>query len=99
MIYIFLILLFRIFPFNYCPFLYRLSFFVVCLWCICLVIIVSKVEVWWQCLPPSYLCNKGSRSCVGDPDSERRTAFVQLDPKTRTRSSDQKYICNEENSN
>ena len=49
-----LILLFCIFPWNYCPFLSRLFFFVVCLLCICLVIIVNKLEVWWQYLPPTY---------------------------------------------
>ena len=42
-----LILLFCIFSCNSCPFLSRLFFFVVYLWCICLVIIVNKLEVWW----------------------------------------------------
>ena len=49
-----LILLFCIFSCNSCPFLSRLFFFVVYLWCICLVIIVNKLEVWWQYLPPTY---------------------------------------------
>ena len=48
-----LILLFCIFSCNSCPFLSRLFFFVVYLWCICLVIIVNKLEVWWQYLPPT----------------------------------------------
>ena len=47
-----LILLFCILC-NSCPFLSRLFFFVVYLWCICLVIIVNKLEVWWQYLPPT----------------------------------------------
>ena len=48
-----LILLFCIFSCNFCPFLSRLFFFVVYLWCICLVISVNKLEVWWQYLPPT----------------------------------------------
>ena len=52
-----LILLFCIFSCNSCPFLSRLFFFVVYLWCICLVIIVNKLEVWWQYLPPTlFVC-------------------------------------------
>ena len=39
-------LLFCIFSCNSCPFLSHLFFFVVYLWCICLVIIVNKLEVW-----------------------------------------------------
>ena len=50
-----LILLFCIFSCNSCPFLSRLIFFVVYLWCICLVIIVNKLEVWWQYLPPTLI--------------------------------------------
>ena len=50
-----LILLFCIFSCNSCPFLSRLFFFVVYLWCICSVIIVNKLEVWWQYLPPTYM--------------------------------------------
>ena len=50
-----LILLFCIFSCNSCPFLSRLFFFVVYLWCICLVIIVNKLEVWWQYLPPTLI--------------------------------------------
>ena len=53
-----LILLFCIFSCNSCPFLSRLFFFVVYLWCICLVIIVNKLEVWWQYLPPTLTCYK-----------------------------------------
>ena len=52
-----LILLFCIFSCNSCPFLSRLFFFVVYLWCICLVIIVNKLEVWWQYLPPTLIFN------------------------------------------
>ena len=47
-------LLFCIFSCNSCPFLSHLFFFVVYLWCICLVIIVNKLEVWWQYLPPTF---------------------------------------------
>ena len=59
-----LILLFCIFLCNFCPFLSRLFFFVVCLWCICLVIIVNKLEVWWQYLPPTYNVKLGRDSHV-----------------------------------
>ena len=51
-----LILLFYMFPCNYCPFLSRLFFFVVCLWCICLVIIV-KIDWLIEAYSPDF-CTK-----------------------------------------